>query len=188
MAHVDEITAAIDRWAAEIIAYRLRWQNDIIDERRELRTMALELKGLKGRAMTARAHIGRLDAAYEAFNAKAGNHVSDVEGLTEQVGEMADDLSFATAVLGNSVAGSNSGTGEPRPAASVVLPNIMAGVGDLNLPMAAPEPLVGQQTTIHTNRVALGPHPDQQLPASPQAAQGKLPQAGASGVAGLYRE
>ena len=74
--------------------------------------MALELKGLKAKAMAARANIGKLDAAYAEFNAKAGSHVSDVEGLTEQIGEMTDDLSFITRELGNSVAGSNAGATE----------------------------------------------------------------------------
>ena len=69
--------------------------------------MPLELKGLKAKAMAARAHIGKLDAAYEAFNARAASHVSDVEGLAQQLGYMSDDLSFATAALGNSVAASN---------------------------------------------------------------------------------
>ena len=62
----------------------------------------------------------------------------------------------------------------------VVRQNIQAGVGDLNQPKAAPESIVAQQTAVNdplkpsafsieaeklivptTDRVALGPHPDQ---------------------------
>ena len=97
----DDITAAIAGLTTRVWLYRL--------VRRET-SMPLELKGLKAKAMAARAHIGKLDAAYEAFNAKAGSHASDVEGLTAQIGYMSDDLSFATATLGNSVAASNGDT------------------------------------------------------------------------------
>jgi hypothetical protein len=43
--------------------------------------MALELKGLKGKAIAARSNIERLNAAYDVFNEKAPAHASDVEGM-----------------------------------------------------------------------------------------------------------
>jgi hypothetical protein len=120
--------AKIDRLTAFITEYRL-WRH--IRRHREIRALedydvALELKGLKAKAMAARAHIGKLDAAYEAFNAKAGSHVSDVEGLTAQIGYMSDDLSFHTASLGNSVAASNGDTEAvepPKPPPAIPPPN-----------------------------------------------------------------
>jgi hypothetical protein len=113
--------------------------------------MALELKGLKAKAMTARANIGKLDAAYEAFNAKAGNHVSDVEGLTEQLGEMTEDLSFVTTTLGNSVAASNAGRGTqeaelPKPTATLPANDLTAAPQIATAPAAADiPPAVGEQ-------------------------------------------
>lgn len=134
---MDEITRAIEGLTRRVHAYRT-----FESFKKGDLNMALELKGLKGRAMTARAHIGKLDAAYEAFNAKAGNHVSDVEGLTEQLGEMADDLSFATTTLGNSVAASNDGVVEkPKDQSAEKDRNTASGWG--NVAVVLPE---GQQT------------------------------------------
>ena len=133
---MDRQQDAIRRITAHVTEYRFWRHNQIIDERREMRIMALELKGLKAKAMTARANIGKLDAAYDAFNIQATTHVSDVESLAEQLGGMSDDLTFATTTLGNSVAGSNAGAAEkPK------------------------EPPAEKPDT--TDRVALGPHPDQ---------------------------
>jgi hypothetical protein len=110
--------------------------------------MALELKGLKAKAMTARAHIGKLDEAYDAFNAKAGSHISDVQGLADQLGYMADDLSFATAALGNSVAASNAGeaVGKNVPGPGVIMPKIVEGIPEG--PQAPPSTILNGQPTM----------------------------------------
>jgi len=133
---MDRQQDVIRRITAHVVAYRFQLENERIAERREFQIMALELKGLKAKAMTARANIGKLDAAYDAFNAQATTHVSDVESLAEQLGGMAEDLTFATTTLGNSVAGSNAGATEKPKEQSAENP-------------------------ITTDRVALGPHPDQ---------------------------
>lgn len=64
--------------------------------------MALEIKGLRGKALRARANIDALNAAYDKFNVAAPAHAADVEGLASQVIGMQDDLEFAANVLGNS--------------------------------------------------------------------------------------
>lgn len=165
---MDDITAALQRHAAEIIAYRLRWQNDIIDERRELRIMALELKGLRGKALKAAGHIDRLNHAYDAFNEAAPAHAADVEGLTPQITALQDDLAFAAQVLGNSVSASNgAGEGAKQPPEKPVIT-----AGEVNA-----ELIMDQHTAISDtiNRVALGPHPDQHEPSrsrDPEVADG----------------
>jgi hypothetical protein len=72
--------------------------------------MALELKGLKGKAVAARSNIERLNTAYDVFNQMAPAHASDVEGMAHQVEQMNEDLGFAVTTLGNSTAPS-----EPPP-------------------------------------------------------------------------
>jgi hypothetical protein len=72
----------------------------------ERNDMALELKGLKGKAIKAAGHLDRLNAAYDAFNTAAPIHATDVESLTPQITALQDDLAFATQVLGNSANGS----------------------------------------------------------------------------------
>jgi hypothetical protein len=134
--------ARIDRLTDRIIAYRFwRYYKRKYEERR-VADMALELKGLKAKAMAARAHIGKLDEAYDAFNAKAGSHISDVQGLADQLGYMADDLSFATAALGNSVAASNgSGEAQEPPKPPTITPSPPFS-GTLQQPPAAPPPTI----------------------------------------------
>jgi hypothetical protein len=66
--------------------------------------MALELKGLKGKAVAARSNIERLNTAYDVFNQMAPAHASDVEGMAHQVEQMNEDLGFAVTTLGNSTA------------------------------------------------------------------------------------
>lgn len=79
--------------------------------------MALELKGLKGKALAARSNIERLNAAYDVFNEKAPAHAEDVLGLANQVEQMNDDLGFAVTTLGNSTAQSEE-KGEQKPIVS----------------------------------------------------------------------
>ncbi len=145
----DDITTAIRRATAHLVAYRFRLEN-ARNERRKL--MAIEIKGLKLQAMTARGHLDRLSQAYARFNEAAPAHAADVEGMAEQVGEMASDLEFATNLLGNSAAVSGHRESEPGNGAEkpqkppVVPPNLLAGAGDLNQPKTAPEaPLASQQ-------------------------------------------
>ena len=66
------------------------------------RDMAIEIKGLKVKALKARANIDALNAAYDKFNEAAPRHAADVDGLASQVAGMQDDLEFAANVLGNS--------------------------------------------------------------------------------------
>lgn len=74
----------------------------------------LKLSGLTKLAMDARASIDGMTADYRAFNAKAGAHRADIQGLTEQIGEMDADLSSSVNILGNSVAASNGDSGEGK--------------------------------------------------------------------------
>ena len=82
--------------------------------------MALELKGLKGKALKAAANLDRLNAAYDKFNENAAAHATDVEGMAPQIEALQEDLTFATAVLGNSVNGSQDS--QPKPVAQQTVP------------------------------------------------------------------
>jgi hypothetical protein len=128
---MDDITRAIEGATDRIIAYRLI---RLIEKRGIL--MPLEIKGLKGKALKARANIDALNAAYDKFNEAAPAHAADVEGLTSQVSGMQDDLQFAVNVLGNSTSESEKLDDPPKPATTPA-PNDMA-------PTAAP-PAVGEQ-------------------------------------------
>lgn len=83
---------------------RYAWDLSIaIYELSKEQQLALELKGLKAEAVKARAHFDRLKLAYGKLNETAPAHAADVEGLTEQLSGMQDDLQFAVTTLGNSV-------------------------------------------------------------------------------------
>lgn len=103
--HVNQHEAQFLR-DIEWLTRGIRAMRILITERRE---MALELKGLKGKAIKAAGNLDRLHAAYDAFNVAAPAHATDVEGLTPQITALGDDLAFATQVLGNSVNGSSNG-------------------------------------------------------------------------------
>jgi hypothetical protein len=134
--------ARIDRLTDRIIAYRFwRYYKRKYEERR-LADMALELKGLKAKAMVARANIGDLDKAYDDLNAATASHASDVRGLKEQVGYMADDLSFATAALGNSVAASNASTEAVQPPQPPPVTFTLDPAKVIEQPPAAPQPSI----------------------------------------------
>ena len=95
--------------------------------------MALELKGLKNKALDARVNIDRLNRAYDAFNERAPAHASDVEGMANQVEEMNEDLGFAVRTLGNSAA-----QFEPKPEAKqTALPAQPSPVAQASEPQAA---------------------------------------------------
>lgn len=80
--------------------------------------MALEIKGLRAKALKAASNLDRLNAAYDAFNEAAPAHAADVEGLTPQITALGDDLTFATGKLrqwlrrwGQGRAAANQGAG-----------------------------------------------------------------------------
>jgi len=75
--------------------------------------MALELKGIRKKALEAAANIERLNAAYDKFNEAAPAHAADVEGLAPQIEALSEDLTFAAQTLGNSVNGSG-GSEKPK--------------------------------------------------------------------------
>jgi len=138
--HLD-INPSTRWWEAQITAYRFQLENERI-ERRKL--MAIEIKGLKADALTARANLDKLRAAYAKFNEAAPAHAADVEGLATTIGGMQSDLEFAATVMGNSDGGLGA------------LPN---GPPPPQQPLQAQQSAIGIPITEH--RVALGPHPDQ---------------------------
>jgi hypothetical protein len=68
--------------------------------------MAIELKGLRAKALAARSHLDKINAAYDKFNAAAPAHADEVAKMATDLGEMQSDLEFATGLLGNSADGS----------------------------------------------------------------------------------
>jgi hypothetical protein len=68
--------------------------------------MAIELKGLRAKALAARSHLDKINAAYDKFNAAAPAHADEVAKMATDLGEMQSDLEFATGLLGNSAEGS----------------------------------------------------------------------------------
>lgn len=98
---MDAITAAIAKRTCHIIAYRFRLENE-----RHAR-MALEIKGLRGKALQAGSMFDRLNRAYDKLLETGHAHADDVESLAPQIGGMQDDISFAVQTLGNSVGASN---------------------------------------------------------------------------------
>lgn len=89
------INCEIQRLTGRLYVYRMA---------RKKIEMALEIKGLKAKALKAAGHLDRLNAAYDKFNEAAPLHAADVEGLAPQIEALADDLTFAAQTLGNSVA------------------------------------------------------------------------------------
>jgi hypothetical protein len=122
----------MDALTVDLIGLRYKVQAARIVKRIERESgMAIEIKGLKMDALTARANLDRIKAAYARFNDMAPAHAIDVEGLAEQVSTMQSDLEFAAGLLGNSP--------PPGQELPVGKPMAQAGVGDLNQPMAAPD-------------------------------------------------
>lgn len=100
----------MDRLTAFVCIAHLRLRLDILKRNPHLlesAAMPIELKGLRAKALKAASNLDALNAAYDAFNEAAPAHTADVAGLSEQVGQLGDDLKFAAQVLGNSVAQSN---------------------------------------------------------------------------------
>jgi hypothetical protein len=68
--------------------------------------MAIEIKGLKAKALAGSAVFDRLNRAYDKLIETGSAHASDVEGLAPQIDAMQDDITFAVQTLGNSAEGS----------------------------------------------------------------------------------
>jgi hypothetical protein len=128
------LTAALRRRLCHIIAYRYHLENE-----RHAR-MAIEIKGLKLQAMTARGHLDRLAAAYAKFNEAAPAHAADVEGMAEQVTEMQSDLEFATNLMGNASQDSErlSSGSEKLKETQVGFAGDLTGPKQQNLPVTIP--------------------------------------------------
>src|SRR5580692_9633942 len=93
----------MDALTVDLIGLRYKVQAARIVKRIERESgMAIEIKGLKMDALTARANLDRIKAAYAKFNDMAPAHAIEVEGLAEQVSTMQSDLEFAAGLLGNS--------------------------------------------------------------------------------------
>ena len=138
--------ARINRLTAFVTEYRL-WRH--IRRAQQLKALenyvAIEIKGLKAKALKAASNMDRLNQAYDKFNEAAPAHAMDVEGLTPQIEGLAEDLAFAAQVLGNSVAGSSAGATE-KPAKGSTEEIAGLDAEREKLPPAHPE---GQQTASH---------------------------------------
>ncbi len=96
---MDRQQDVIRRITAHVVAYRFQLENERHESRKN---MAIEIKGLKADALTARANLDKIRAAYAKFNETAPAHAADVEGLATTIGGMQSDLEFAATVMGNS--------------------------------------------------------------------------------------
>jgi len=107
----------MDRLTAFVAIAHLKLRLDYLNRHPHLleTAMPIELKGLRAKALKAAGHIEALNRAYDSFNDAAPAHIADVSGLTDQVGQLGDDLKFAAQVLGNSVAQSNDSETAPVP-------------------------------------------------------------------------
>jgi len=147
---LQQLTAVVRRDRAIIIERRL-----VRYRKREPGSweMALEIKGLKGKAVKAGAMFDRLNVAYDKLIETGTAHAADVETLPAQIEGMQDDLSFMVQTLGNSVNAESqlrSGSGEP-----VQQPT---PVPDLALPQgspANPAPVSGPPALPHTEPLAI---------------------------------
>ena len=131
-----QLTAVVRHDRAEIIEHRL-----VRHRKREPGSweMALEIKGLKGKALKAGAMFDRLNVAYDKLIETGTAHATDVESLPGQIEGMQDDLQFMVQTLGNSVNGSGQGaSGKPVETPATKVPDIT--LGELT---AAPETAAG---------------------------------------------
>jgi hypothetical protein len=89
--------------------------------------MAIELKGLRAKALAARGHLDKINVAYDKFNEAAPAHAADIAKMATDLGEMQSDLEFATNLLGNSAGESEKLAKEdaPKPGPFPVYPTIM---------------------------------------------------------------
>ena len=91
--------------------------------------MAIELKGLRAKALAARGHLDKINAAYDKFNEAAPAHASEISKMASDLGEMQSDLEFATNLLGNSAEDSERLTDPPKPGPFPSYPTSMKAVG-----------------------------------------------------------
>ena len=128
---LDDLTMAIEKRTAHIVAARFQLENERHESRKK---MAIEIKGLKAKAQAARRHLDDLNSAYDRFNEAAPAHASQIGKMAMDLDEMQSDLEFASTLMGNSAADSERLTegNEQR-----------------------------SERPATTTRVALGPHPDQ---------------------------
>jgi hypothetical protein len=127
-----DLTIALRSRTAHVVAYRFQLENERHESRKK---MAIEIKGLRSDALLARANIDKVRAAYARFNQAAPAHADDVDKLASDITSMQSDLEFAATVMGNSDGASG---------------------------VSQKPPVVGQNIVPETtDRVALGPHPDQ---------------------------
>jgi hypothetical protein len=87
--------------------------------------MAIEIKGLKAKALAGNAVFDRLNRAYDKLIETGNAHASDVEGLAPQIGAMQDDITFAVQTLGNSAEGSERLDDAPKPGPHPSYPTIL---------------------------------------------------------------
>lgn len=131
------------RLTCHVTAYRFRLENE-----RHAR-MAIEIKGLKLQAMTARGHLDRMTKAYAKFNEAAPAHAADVEGMAEQVTEMQSDLEFATNLLGNLPAVSGNGAAEKPKEVPKSFAGDLRGPDEQKLAVAPPLVRLGPNPSAH---------------------------------------
>ena len=136
------LNCTLQRLTDEIIAERI-WRG---------MGMALEIKGLKAKAVKTGAMFDRLNVAYDKLLDTGTAHAADVESLPAQIDGMQDDLQFMVQALGNSTGGSsNSGEGvdKPKPAPAAEQPKTEA---------VAPPPAVTAAPEVVTETAATFQH------------------------------
>jgi hypothetical protein len=137
----------MDALTVDLIGLRYKVQAARIVKRIERESgMAIDVSGLKAKALKARANWDRLHAAYDKFNELAPEHATEVEGMTSGLGEMQSDLEFATNLMGNSSGGSEKVADTPlekqviKPSdvgdVATVLPEVQLGPIDASLAAA----------------------------------------------------
>jgi hypothetical protein len=87
--------------------------------------MAIELKGLRAKALAARGHLDKINAAYDKFNEAAPAHASEIAKMASDLGEMQSDLEFATNLMGNSAGDSEKLVEHPKPGPHPSYPTVL---------------------------------------------------------------
>jgi hypothetical protein len=132
-------TLAIERLWLHIIAYRI-WRR--IEEQRQmsrLRDLVAQAAAVAPRrAASIEARARALIASEPDLEAEEREAFGMHESVLNEASASIDDLKHALAPLSNNPPSERS---VPLSSGSVMPPNALAGVGDLNLPHPAPEPL-----------------------------------------------
>jgi len=153
VADMDRAARLLTRLTCHVIAERFKLENERNERRKR---MAIEIKGLKADALTARANLDRLRAAYARFNELAPAHAADVAKMADDVTVMQSDLEFAANLLGNSAGASGEAVQRAAPVATA---------GDLNEPKPAPAPLNGQPSVSQERTGTFRAEAEQQIAA-----------------------